>query len=233
MKNEFKFTWQYIENQFLAVAESGYRVLTCEEYAGAFEKSELSKILVNRVDIDFSIKKAEKLGKIFNNLGIKGTFFVRLHAAEYNPFSFENYSIIKFLIDSGHEIGYHAEIIDESVIWSEKAGDCLWRDIQVINKMFDVEISGAASHGGMTGLNNLDFWKRNSPNNYGLKYEAYDWFNDSFYVSDSEWTRWKCYDNGSLVEGDHRDLSEHVKDDHPLVYSLIHSDTYYQRHPYE
>lgn len=51
------------------------------------------KILINRVDIDFSVKKAVKLGKIFNDLGIKATFFIRLHAPEYNPFSFENYQL--------------------------------------------------------------------------------------------------------------------------------------------
>ena len=29
-----------------------------------------------------------------------------------------------------------------------------------------------------------------------------DFFDESLYVSDSEWTRWKCYLKGKLVEGD-------------------------------
>ena len=59
-------------------------------------------------------------------------------------------------------------------------------------------------------------------------FEAYDespsfnLFKNSFYVSDSEWTRWKCYKKGNLVDGDHRSLSEHLVDKHPLIYLLIH-----------
>ena len=99
--------------------------------------------------------------------------------------------------------------------------------------MFDINIAGTASHGGMTGLNNLDFWKNRSAINFGLKYEAYDWFDDTFYVSDSEWTRWKCYENGKIVSGDFRNLAQHVQNNHKVLYSLIHSDTYYHKHFYE
>jgi hypothetical protein len=91
----------------------------------------------------------------------------------------------------------------------------------------------------MTGLNNLDFWKGRAPAEFGLKYEAYDdtaefgLFATSFYVSDSEWTRWKCYDRGKLIAGDNRTFAEHLHDGHELVYLLIHPETYYDRHPYE
>jgi hypothetical protein len=58
-------------------------------------------------------------------------------------------------------------------------------------------------------------------------------FQESFYISDSEWTQWKCYNKGKLVNGDDRSLSEHVIDHHNLIYFLIHSDTYFDRHFYE
>ena len=195
--------------------------------------------VVNRVDIDISVKKAEFLLEIFNNLQIKASFFVRLHAAEYNPFSFENYRILKSIRDSGHEIGYHSEVIDQSFIWSETPAECLKRDIDVLNRMLEIDMKGAASHGGMTGLNNLDFWKKYSPSDFGLAYEAYDkdesfgLFDSSFYISDSEWIRWKCYDRGVLCVGDNRTIEQHAQNNHPLIYLLIHSDTYYFRHPYE
>lgn len=233
MSTNSEFTFKKIEEYFKIALNNGYKFFTCEEYNDIRHTSHIHKILINRVDVDFSIKKAEKLGIIYNNLGVKGTFFIRLHAPEYNPFSFENYRIVKDLIASGHEIGYHSEIIDESAIWEENPVDCLQRDIQVLNKMFDINIVGTASHGGMTGLNNLDFWKDQSPNKFGLKYEAYDWFDDTFYVSDSEWTRWKCYENGKIVPGDFRNLAQHVQNNHEVLYSLIHSDTYYHNHFYE
>ena len=238
MKNNCQFTFANIEHQYRAALDAGYEFITCEELV--VKKQNLpDRTIVNRVDIDLSIKKADRLRDIFDRLGIKATFFVRLHAPEYNPYSFENYRILKSIRDAGHEIGYHSEIIDQSAIWSEDATDCLRRDIEVINKMLNIEIKGIASHGGMTGLNNLDFWKNKKPSDFGLKYDAYDkeesfnLFNESFYISDSEWIRWKCYNRGVLQKDDDRSFAQHIENKHPLIYLLIHPDTYFDTHIYE
>ena len=238
MKKKFKFTFENLKKEYSDAQEVGYEFLTCEEYVQ--KKNNLgASTIVNRVDIDFSCKKAERLLNIFSELGIKATFFVRLHAPEYNPFSFENYRILKSIRDKGHEIGYHSEVVDQAMIWNESAEVCLERDLSVLQSMLGIEIKGIASHGGQTGLNNLDFWHTRDASEYGLLYEAYDespsfnLFKNSFYVSDSEWTRWKCYKKGNLVDGDNRSLSEHLVDKHPLIYLLIHSDTYFDLHFYE
>lgn len=186
-----------------------------------------------------SVKKADRLKEMFNRLGINATFFVRLHAKEYNPFSFESYKILRSIRDSGHEIGYHSEIIDQACIWHEDPADCLRRDLSTLNTILDISVRGVASHGGMTGFNNLDFWVDRNPEEFGLVYEAYDnspsfnLFNSSFYISDSEWTQWKCYSHGKLQSGDTRSISEHVRSLHPLIYLLIHPDTYFDHHIYE
>ena len=147
--------------------------------------------------------------------------------------------MLKRLLNSGHELGYHSEIIDQSIIWDEEAEDCLRRDLKVLGSMFDYEVKSVASHGGNTGFNNLDFWKKNKPKDYNLLYEGYDkepeynLFQEAFYISDSEWTQWKCYNKGVLLENDRRSPSEHLKDEHQLIHLLIHPDTYYKRHIYE
>ncbi len=239
MKNNFEFTYETLELQFREVLDENYKVYTCLDFFENKSNITSSKILVNRVDIDLSVKKTKRLIDIFNKLNIKASFFLRLHAPEYNPFSFENYKIIKYLLESGHELGYHSEVIDQSVIWNEDAESCLKRDVDVINRMFNTEIKGVASHGGMTGLNNLDFWKDKKASDFGLFYEAYDHqpefnlFQESFYVSDSEWTRWKCYNKGTLIKDDRRSFAEHAKDGHPLLHVLIHPDTYFDSHFYE
>lgn len=240
MKTKFHFTFSNIERQLAIALEHGYQFLTCEEYRHRKATGTIPKrALVNRVDIDFSCNKAKHLVDIFNRLGVKATFFVRLHASEYNPFAFENYLTLKHIRDSGHEIGYHSEVIDQAAIWDEDAAICLKRDIEVLNAMLQVKIKGVASHGGMTGLNNLDFWEDKKASDFGLAYEAYEkssnfnLFYESFYISDSEWTRWKCYNRGKLVDGDQRTLADHVLDGHELIYLLIHPDTYFDRHFYE
>ena len=234
----FIFTFENIRSTFKRVLDNGYRVITCIDYVNMKEALP-GKVLVNRVDVDFSLKKSERLAIIFNELGIKATFFIRLHAPEYNPFSFEGYRILKFIRDSGHEIGYHSEIIDEASIWGEPAEACLIRDIDVLNSMLGIQVKGAASHGGMTGLNNLDFWMNHQPGQFGLVYEAYDQlpefdlFKNSLYVSDSSWTFWKCYDKGELVDGDGRSPAQHAEAGASLIYCLIHPDTFFDRHFYE
>lgn len=237
---DFQFTYKSLQSQLQKAIDTGYSFMTIEEY---YNKSKLEvlpqKLIVNRVDIDFSCKKAKRLAEIFNDLGIKATFFVRLHAKEYNPFDFENYLCLKFIKESGHEIGYHSEVMDEAFIWEEDPSACLKRDIDILEKLLDINIKGVASHGGMTGINNLDFWREKKASDYNVLYEAYDnndafnLFFNSFYISDSEWTRWKCYANGILVRDDHRNLAEHLDDGHNLIYLLIHPDTYYERHFYE
>jgi hypothetical protein len=233
------FTFDYIRQQFEIVKSLGYVFATCEEFVALKKKGLPQKLVVNRVDIDLSVKKSERLLDIFGALDIKATFFLRLHAPEYNPFSFENYRIIKRMIRDGHELGYHSEVIDEAVIWGEDAAQCLTKDIDVINRIFEVTIKGVASHGGMTGLNNLDFWQDKAPSDFKLLYEGYDkqpafnLFQEALYVSDSEWVRWKCYDKGVLSAGDTRGLAEHAAEGPPLIYSLIHPDTYFDHHFYD
>ena len=235
MKN---FTFKYIQSQYEAALSAGYQIMSMIDFID--NSSECRKpIIVNRIDIDENCSRAEKIAKIFNNFGIKGTFFVRLHAKEYNPFSLENYRILKFIKESGHELGYHSEVMEQVAVWNEDPDFCFRKDIEVFNLMFDIDSKGTASHGGVSMINNLDFWNNRKCSDFNLRYEAYEnstsfnLFHNSLYVSDSEVVRWKCYKNGVLVKGDNRDLAEHIKDKPRLIYLLIHPDTYYNDNIYE
>jgi len=233
-----EFTFDNLEKYYRVVLENNYKVITCKEYF-EYDKCLNDKLLVNRIDVDFSINKAKRIAQILNKLGIKATFFIRLHASEYNPFAFEAYRILKFIQETGHEIGYHSEVMDQARIWNEDPEICLLRDLDILNRLLDTKILGVASHGGMTGLNNLDFWKNNQPSKYNLLYEAYDQqpefglFYNSLYVTDSNWTYWKCYQNSKLQESDHRNFAEHAKCHPDRIYLLLHPSTYYDEHFYE
>ncbi len=233
------FTFQSLKRQLEVTLNAGYRFLRCRDYAERMNRSICDPTIVFRIDVDFSMKRAETLAEIFDDLGIHGTFFIRLHAPEYNPFSFDNYRILARIRDAGHEIGYHSEVIDQAHIWGEDAEACLRRDLDVLSRMIGVEIVGAASHGANTGHNNLDFWANRRPEEFGLLYEGYDrterfgLFHHSLYLSESNWTYWKAYKNGSVLTEDRRNLAEHVEDNPQLIYLLIHPDTWYHRHIYE
>ena len=135
----------------------------------------------------------------------------------------------------GFEIGYHSEIVDCSVIWGECVESCLKRDLKLMRTILDTPILGIASHGGLTGLNNLDFWENHRPDEFGAVYEAYGdcVMKAGTYVSDSMWIHWKSYKSGVLQAGDIRSPSEIANDDAPmLLYMLNHPDTYFDRHIY-
>lgn len=232
-----KFTYQYLEDQYRKVLDAGYCVTSC---ANAFrllsEPSGIqAKTLINRIDVDFSPLKARRVADILLNLGVSGSFFFRLHAKEYNPFSFSTYAIIKELTSQGFEIGLHSEIVDAAAIWGEKPEEVLVRDLETLSSLAATEISGAASHGGQTGLNNQDFFKIYPPAEFGLLYEAYDplLFDSGVYVSDSEWTRWKSYSKGQIQAGVRLAPADYAIMGEPIIYLLIHGDTYYDSHPYE
>lgn len=234
------FTYKKLETHYRDALAAGYSVVTCKQYVEMDRSLRgRSKILINRIDVDFSLRKCRRILDIFGELEIKGTFFIRLHADEYNPFSYENYRILKLISEAGHEIGLHSEVIDESNIWGEPAIDCLMRDLAVLKEITRDNIFGVASHGGNTGFNNLDFWKDRSASEFGLLYEAYDKsesfgaFHESLYISDSDWTQWKSFRNGLKQESDKRNLSEHVNEGEKLIYLLIHPDTFYESHFYE
>lgn len=238
MSKYFQFTFANLEKQYKLAIDAGYEFITCIDYVKR-KKCLPQLTVVNRVDIDVSVKKADRLREIFDRLGIKASFFVRLHAPEYNPFSFENYRILKAIRDSGHEIGYHSEIVDQAEIWGEESDKCLRRDLKILNQILDIEVKGVASHGGATGLNNLNFWEHHKPSEFDLFYEAYDkepefnLFQNSIYISDSEDIRWKCYDHGRISQGDNRSFAEHIVKLPKLVYLLVHPDARYDRHIYE
>ena len=125
------------------------------------------------------------------------------------------------------------------MIWKQFGGDaasCLEKDLKVFENYYGIKIKGVASHGGLTGLNNLEFWKKENQQTLDY-YMKLMMRNPLIYliiphISDSEWTRWKCYQNGAIIENDTRSLT--TSDEFPgLVYLLIHSDTYYDQHIYE
>ena len=116
----FQFNFDNLERQYKSVIDLGYQFLTCQDY-------QLSKPLlppltvVNRVDIDISVRKAERLLDIFDRLELKQHFsyvYMRM-----NIILLVWYRILRgFGIVAMRLIPY--EVIDQSIIWNESALEC-------------------------------------------------------------------------------------------------------------
>ena len=228
------FTFEYYKTIFEQAIADGYEIITLKEYfSDEYDKE--SKILVNRIDVDIKIDRHRIIYKIFKDLNIKGSIYVRLHAPEYNLCTINNINIIKDLISIGCEIGLHTELEDVRGYCNIDTEKLLGSKINFLELLFNTKIYGTASHGDMTHYNNLDFWKTNKPEHYGLLYEAYDekLWKHCRYVSDSEWTQWKAYNNGEVIEGDRRTPIEHMKEEVPVLHLLTHPESWYDTYIYE
>ncbi len=237
--NNHECTYEHLKLIYSKALEQGYRIITCQDYFVTHQDYFVThhyvrdKVLINRIDIDLSLEKADKVLQILNSLGIQASFFIRLHAREYNPFSFENFRIIKDMISTGHEIGLHSEMMDCSKIWDEIAVRSFIRDIQVLQSMIEYIPTGVASHGSnLTGTNNLNFWKNHSPKEYGLLYEAYDpIFFNNLYCSIGL-AGWKTYRLGHFLKAGEC-VCKYIKQGYPVIYLNLHPIKFFERHCYE
>ena len=81
-----------------------------------------------RHDIDFSVHRAAKLAKIESDLGVKSTFFFKLHSEFYNLFEKEVLCKAQEIVELGHDVGLHFEYhfyndskkFQKNMIWEKK-----------------------------------------------------------------------------------------------------------------
>jgi len=145
--------------------------------------------------------------------------------------------IIQDLIQAGHEIGIHTELVDMEKICNKDPEKLLRTSIKTFETLFNTKIYGTACHGDYTGNNNLDFWEnKRSPQDFGLLYEAYDknLFERGYYVSDSLVSRWKKYFHGKLDENGSSDPLALIQEKNPeFMCLLLHPDSFFHQHYHE
>jgi len=228
------FTYSHFRDMYQLALAEGYQVVTVADwFAGRFNPER--KVLINRVDVDAHIERVRTMGRIFVSLGIKASFYFRLHTKQYNLLFFDNMNLVRSLAAAGNEIGLHAEVQDIRYFCGIDPAQALRAEIALFEGLLDCRIVGVSSHGDMTPNNNLDFWKTHSPDQFGLQYEAYasHLFDHCRYVSDSARTCWKAYDDGQLRAGDSRCACEHIREGVSPIYLLSHSCYHYWHYIYE
>lgn len=229
------FTFKYYKEIFQTALANNYQIITLKEFF-LDEFDSQKKVFINRIDVDIKIERLRDIYKIFTELKIRASIYLRLHAPNYNLLSISNILIIQKLKSIGCEISLHTELEDVGEYCNLNKNNLLKQQIDLFELLIGSKIYGTASHGDRTPYNNLNFWDKNKPSDFGLVYEAYDkrLWNSCRYVSDSEWTKWKSYDNGKLLENDRRTPIEHMLDDSPSCFHLLtHPESWYYEYIYE
>ncbi|MDP3733675.1 MAG: hypothetical protein Q8R37_00430 [Nanoarchaeota archaeon] len=167
----------------------GYQFVTMSEYASQHDQLNNSpaKIIILRHDIDHNLALALNFAVIEHRLGIKATYFIRLHG-KYSITSLDNYRVLVQLLQQGHEIGLHHDC-DFAALVGENAHDFFIRDKTILESVINKKIAGVSSH--EPGKSTFLVTDKDLPQ-LGLQYQAYSdiFCKEMKYISDSS-SRWR------------------------------------------
>lgn len=222
MRSEYNmkcnFTFRHYENIIKLAKKKGYTFSTFRD----FDKNKKKRFLILlRHDVDISLNKALKFAIIENRLGVVSTFFIRLHAP-FNVFSYENYLILKKIINLNHEIGLHYEPDFFTILKEKNIVKTFDRERTVLENIMNEKISGISIHEPNRSFKKLATDK-SLLKKLELKYCAYEpkFVSKIKYISDSG-GRWR--------EGC---LCEFIKKDIPKISVLIHPIWWFNKSPIE
>lgn len=105
-----------------------------------------SKFILWRHDIDFSPHRALRLAQIEKEEGVISTYFIHLHSEYYNVFEKEIFTIIKKIIDNGHDIGVHFDSHFYDLKTEEDIEKNLLKEKEILEKLFDIAIHAFSFH---------------------------------------------------------------------------------------
>lgn len=152
------------------------------------DQTHAEKSFILRHDIDKSVSKSLDLAQIEADLGVKSTFFVRLHSNFYNPFSYKDYKNIIEIKKLGHEIGLHTEFFDFAEIFQIDLDVSFEKELSIFESILGFKprvVSPHRTHGSTSvlevkeGLQQLCD-KHNIINSYEDRF-----FKEMKYISDS------------------------------------------------
>jgi hypothetical protein len=162
----------------------GYQFATFSEH----ERVDAKRLLLMRHDVDLSVDNALTFARIEAELGVRATYFVRLHARQYNPFEYHTYKKLREIEALGHELGLHYEPGFADAVGEDPAR-MVHREKTMLESLLDHTVVSAAAHlpsksGQTVTEENLE--------SFGLRYEAYTRrFLEGFkYLSESN-GRWR------------------------------------------
>lgn len=184
------FKLDHYKECLLAAKQKGYIFLTFEEYMRRKKELVKERVILMRHDIDHKLFLLENFSQIEQSLDIRATYFIRLHAAGYNTYGFENYTIIKNLLQMKHEVGLHHDA-GFAKLFGEDPEHFFERDKEVFENMLGKKISGISCH---EPNNSKDEFMVSDENvaRFGLAYHAYSpiFLQEMKYISDSS-ARWR------------------------------------------
>ncbi len=169
--------WQEILKNALA---QGYQFYSFDDCMKNLPLADRTILL--RHDVDVSLQMATRLAEIETNLGIRATYFIRLHAHFYQPLTLESFTNLYELCEMNVDIGLHYERQFYEALGKNHV-EMLSRDAGILSSIIGKPVTGCAGHrvGASSPFDTA------TVKNAGLSYEAYapEFVKNRKYISDS------------------------------------------------
>ena len=120
------FTIDKYRELLLALQGSGYELMRYDEFCGG---KRAEKMIVMRHDVDRSVKRARRLARVENEMGVKASYYFR------EKFIGDD---VVCIVSLGHEVGYHYEELVTEKGDVEKAYARFVRNVKKMRQVADV-----------------------------------------------------------------------------------------------
>lgn len=169
---ECNFTFKHYAECLELALSQGYRFYTHLEY---WRERPAGPSILLRHDIDNYVKRSAEFARIESSLGIRATYYVRIHG-DYNPFYVNEYLRFKEMRRMGHELGLHTDVVEFAALVgeSDRHDELLRREIRFLEISLDEKMYGVAPHRDFNQApNSLPYVSSLDLKEFGLEYNAY------------------------------------------------------------
>jgi predicted ATP-grasp superfamily ATP-dependent carboligase len=158
------FTLEKYRELLQIIKESSYETFNVRDYLLRGKKPR--KCVILRHDVDKKPKQALEMAEIEAEYNINSTFYFRMNDEVFEP------SIIKQIVDLGHEVGYHYEVLDKAKGDLKKAIRIFKDELALFRELCDVKT--VCMHGNpLTPWDNREIWNICNLGDFELIGEAY------------------------------------------------------------
>lgn len=125
------------------------------EFVQFTEEPKSDRYIYLRHDVDRSLEKAAAMAALEQSLGVRATYFVRLHSRYYNCFSFPGLIALRNIMKAGHEIGLHTEFYDVAKVLGDDGPAVFAREKRILEEIIERPVRVFSPH-RTTGSTNTD-----------------------------------------------------------------------------
>lgn len=174
------FDVEHYRETIIRAQSLGYCFYSFSEWGGRTAHGKRTILL--RHDVDVSLENARHFAEVEAELGIRATYFLRLHSQFYQLLSPESWTHLCALLKVNHEIGLHYERqfyerVDANHI------EMLAHDVAILSSIVGKHIQGCTAH----LPNKYKPFDTATVRSIGLAYEGYspEFTKERKYISDS------------------------------------------------